>query len=171
MATLVSEFAHNRISLVPPLLGLLKSTALYAFLLAPISVLLLGIDFADAREAALNPNTLAGWFMHAALVALLLPFATMVIDILQHTFWRVFRPNRPGKMSLAELMLGRLWVAIIQPIHGVRAVVGGFTHDRVDGSRRPLLWQVESWIHFLWAIALFGYLAVGFISVRFGTVA
>lgn len=151
-------------------MALVKSFALYAFLLGPVAVLVMRIDGMAAMDSAADPRSLAEHFLAGSAVALVVLLATIVWDVLEHTMWRFTRRNRAGSTGLFELIVGRLGVAFLQPFHAFIGVATGFRWTLEDGSQRPRSWQFGSWVHFIWAIALIGYLTVGFLALRFGTV-
>lgn len=155
---------------MPPIHALVKSFALYAFLLGPVGVLLLGINGTAVKDALREPHSIADGFLYGSAVALVVLLATVIWDVLQHTVWRFTRRDRTYKMGLLELIFGRLGVAFLQPFHAFIGVTTGFRWTLEDGSQRPVRWQLGSWVHFIWALTLIAYLAVGFLALRFGKV-
>lgn len=145
--------------------GFVKSTLLYLSLSLLICILVCGVEVTDVKNAVANPTSFGDWFLFSGFWALPLLFVNIVFDAVGNVLKRRFSKRyRSLGMGVGELVLGRLRVALLGPFGGLRAIGMNRRYNDLTGML-GFMSKAGSIFWFCWSIALFAYLALGFIAV------
>jgi hypothetical protein len=156
---------------MPVAIGIAKSTALYVFLSLPACIWVFGVEFADAKSAAADPTSFADWFLWSGFWALPVLMVTVILStgfvLFQWCFSKRYRRifNEDHLPSLViDNVVGGLSYAFVNPFDAIRLRLKNGLYSPYTGIHGILNKAFKvSWT--CWAIALFAYLALGFIAV------
>ena len=144
--------------------GLIRSPALYGLLWMPVCMFVLGVKFKTISDAATSSKgCFLDWFYASISMSLLAYPVLLVIHVVMLWFRNRLRRStqeRPVLLGLADAVLADF----TNPVRGLGALRTMGELKRRD-LNEPGRWTLWGWfvqiIHFLWALAVWGYFAFG----------
>lgn len=144
------------------LIGLVRSTALYGIFCLLAGVFGFHISIETLLQSAFNPNGIESYFM----AYMFWSPALLVIEEIVFFIWTKIDYFFFGstKHNYFESLMGRFVVAFSNPWRGLTTLIGASKIiDCYDLG--GLLWWIEVILHFLWSIALLGFIGLGFYNL------
>lgn len=144
-------------------LGWFTSTALYGMLAFGVSVLFLDVGAATIFDHARHPVGVEGWFCKYMVVSLVAYVVLMLIHLLMVKIgiWR--RGSSPYEGAVAGAVPSWVLADLTNPFRGLRALwLVNFVGTRGVYRAASVGGQI---VHFVWSVALLGWLALGFASL------
>ena len=143
------------------LIGLLRSTALYGIFCLLASLLGFHIGFESLIQAAFHPGSLQEFFLAYMFWSPVLLVATELVFFIVSKIHSFFGGDFDGYF---DNILMRFVIAFSNPWRGLVALIGAaHTIDCFDLYGLYCWFQVI--LHFLWSIALLGFIGFGFFNL------
>ena len=144
------------------ILGLLMSTALYGIFCLLISILGLRIDMSILLQAALHPSGFKGIFLAYMIWS---PVAYAVLQVINYIMLKAFYAFTGDDFNFFKDILGRFVSNITNPWRGLVAIKFGSESADEAGLLFWLYCWFEVILHFIWSVALLGFIGFGFFSL------
>ena len=143
------------------IIGLVRSTALYGIFCLLAGLLGFHIGFNPLFQAALHPGSLQDYFLAYMFWSPALLVATELVFFICSKIQGLFGGDSDGYF---DDILMRFVIAFSNPWRGLVALIGaGSTIDCFDLYGLYCWFQVI--LHFLWSVALLGFIGIGFFNL------
>ena len=144
------------------ILGLLMSTALYGIICLLISIFGLHIAIPSLFQVALHPNGFKEIFLAFMFWS---PVAYVVLQVINFLMLKAARAVTGDDFDFFEDVLGRFVANVTNPWRGLVAIKFGSESADEAGVLFWLYCWFEVILHFLWSIALLGFIGFGFFNL------
>ena len=141
------------------ILGLLMSTALYGIICLLAAVFGLNISFSDLLQASNQAKGFMGLFYNYMVLS---PVIYIVLQVVNSILLKVIHLISGDDTTILESLLESFISNLTNPWRGLFTIIGA--SDSLSGES-GLFWLYcwfEVILHFLWSVALLGFIGLGF---------